>query len=179
MVTPQFRLTKYFFDRAVVRKRIGEQRARFYRNAGGYARTVARRSMRRVGKNGRPSQPGTPPKHHGGDPSLRTILYGFDPSRHSILIGPVLLNGSRRMNPTIPRLHEFGGRRQVREKLVPTKQPGGRNWVPVGRRGARPGQPVRIRLATFPPRPFMGPALEKTSAKFPQLWFGSGALAAA
>lgn len=169
MITTSFKLTKYFFDRAIVRQKLGEKQAKFLRNAGGYAQKTAQRSMRRVGKKGAPSKAGMPPKYHGGTPSLRTILYGLDPSRGSMVIGPVLLNGSRNRNPTIPALHEFGGTQTIRERKV------GATWMPLGKKRPRPGQPVRRRMATYPARPFMRPARDKLATKFKQLWFGSGA----
>ena len=46
----------------------------------------------------------------------------------------------------------------------------GNKWVRVGKRPPLPGQPVRVRLASYAPRPFMKPALDQEQDKFPQLW---------
>ncbi len=46
----------------------------------------------------------------------------------------------------------------------------GTKWIPLGRRKPLPGQPVRVRLANYAPRPFMQPALAQERDKFPQLW---------
>ena len=65
---------------------------------------------------------------------------------------------------TVPATLEFGGQVGIREKRVGTV------WRPVGGRRPRPGQPTRVRMANYAPRPFMGPALEAERDKFPQLW---------
>ena len=46
----------------------------------------------------------------------------------------------------------------------------GTKWIPLGRRRPLPGQPVRVRLANYAPRPFMEPALRQEVDKFPGLW---------
>lgn len=201
MITTSYKLTRFFFDRAEVRQQLGVQRARFLNRVGGYARKTAIRSQRRVGKKGLPSPPGQPPRHHGVDPSLRTILYGMSPSG-GVIVGPVGFNqqyhfGGKPSAGTIPALHEVGGTLGIREKLVSTgeftygaqtrnakgqygakEKIYGKRWVPVGRRKPRPGQPTRVRTATYPARPTMKPAQEKTIAKFPQLLYGRDAAGA-
>lgn len=160
-----FRLTDYFFDRLAIKHQVGKQKAAYLRNAGAYTQKVAQRSMRRVGKRGKPSRPGRPPKWHGSNEfSLRKILFGFDPSIGGVIVGPVI--GNKKIVPTVPEVHEKGGVLPIREKRV------GQHWVPRGRRKPRPGQPTRIRKAQFPPRPYMAPAVEKTARKFPDLYFG-------
>lgn len=202
MITTSYKLTRFFLDRAEVRQQLGVQRARFLNRVGGYARKTAIRSQRRVGKKGEPSPAGQPPRHHGGDPSLRTILYGMDAATGGVIVGPVGFNqkyyfGGRPSAGTIPALHEVGGTLGIREKLISTgdftygKQTRnakgqfgkkekiyGKTWVPVGRRKPRPGQPTRVRNATYPARPTMKPAQQKTIAKFPQLLFGRDAAGA-
>ncbi len=49
----------------------------------------------------------------------------------------------------------------------------GSKWIPVGRRKPLPNQPTRVRVAKYPARPFMGPALAAEAPKFPSLWSGS------
>jgi hypothetical protein len=48
----------------------------------------------------------------------------------------------------------------------------GQAWVRMGRRKPVAGQPTRVRIATYPKRPFMGPALKAEAPKFPSLWTG-------
>lgn len=160
-----FKAKKFFFDRLKVQAQIGQRRARFLRNAGSYTQRTAQRSMRRVGKKGKPSAPGTPPKWHGdANFSLRKIYYVYDRLIDGMLVGPIIGNSKQR--PTVPELQEKGGEQLIREKLV------GNKWVPYGRKRPRPGQPTRKRRATYPARPYMVPALQKTmaSGKFPSLW---------
>ncbi len=170
MIGVTYEMKKMFFDRAKVQAALTKQRHKFLGNVGGYVRKTAIRSMRRVGKRGKPSRPGQPPKFHGDEQfSLRKILYGFDAIRQSVVIGPVKGNkktyvGGVLLPGTVPNLHEFGGRVGIREKRV------GSDWTPIGKRKARPGQPMRVRLATYPARPFMAPALVKAEKKFPGLW---------
>lgn len=172
MMGVSYKVKKYFFDRAKVQRLIGERRARFLRNAGGFVQKTAQRSMRRVGKKGKPSPVGQPPRWHGdANFSLRKILFAYDPAIDGMLVGPVI--GNKKARPTAPELQELGGQTTILEKRV------GATWVPLGRR-RRPGQPVRKRRAQYPPRPFMRPALAKTMAtnKFPGLWSDRGAAAA-
>jgi len=48
----------------------------------------------------------------------------------------------------------------------------GSKWIPLGRRKPLPGQPTRTRVASYPARPFMGPALAIEAPNFPSLWSG-------
>jgi hypothetical protein len=56
-----------------------------------------------------------------------------------------------------------------KQQTTPSYQPG-EKWVRMGRHKPLPGQPVRIRLAVYAPRPFMAPALKQEEDKFPSLW---------
>lgn len=174
MIGLDVKMKKFFFDTLAVERRLGQTRARTLNKLGAYSRKVAMRSMRRVGKKGKPSAVGQPPRYHGGDPSLRTILYAMDPVSESVIIGPIKFNqkfyyGNHLRSGTIPSLHEVGGVLGIREKRVGTE------WVPIGRRKPRPGQPTRRRDARFGPRPYMKPAQAKTIQKFPEVYYGSAA----
>ena len=129
-------------------------------------RAAISRLRRRKGYSG----PGESPSIHSHDAvaNLRFILFGLE-GRDRVLIGPVGLNQKQYLNGrisggTVPNLMEFGGTAGIREKLV------GKQWMPRGRRSPRPGQPTRVRIATYAPRPFMGPALAAEKDKFPGLW---------
>jgi hypothetical protein len=173
-ITTSYKLVRYFIRVEQIRSLVEKKRLTLLRNMGGYAQKTAQRSMRRVGKKGKPSKPGTPPKYHGADPSLRTILYGLDPSSGGMIIGPVGFNqkqyyGMELKAGGIPALHEVGGTVGIREKKIGTE------WGPIGRKKPRPGQPTRRRNATYPKRPYMIPARDKTVEKFPQLYYGQAA----
>lgn len=116
-----------------------------------------------------PSRPGSPPHTHvphGMMLGFRRNLYNaFDSRTHSAVVGPE----ARGPRPQMPSLHEFGGSRRMlayiwRPKYQPYRKPllkwfpadeeVGASWIPTG----------RSKLALYPPRPFMRPALEKSRA---------------
>ncbi|OPZ22733.1 MAG: hypothetical protein BWZ02_03377 [Lentisphaerae bacterium ADurb.BinA184] len=90
------------------------------------------------------SQPGSPPSSHVGL-LKRLIFFGYDLVRRSVVIGPTPLRGVAEAPPLL----EYGGR---------------------ARRKDRKGKTV---MATYRPRQFMGPAIEKERPKLPALWAGS------
>src|SRR4051794_36485291 len=96
MLEPTFALKVAFFDKEAVKRQIGARTAAALNRAGGYVRQVMRRSMRSAGKRGKVSAPGEPPRYHGSEPNLRTILYAWDSSTRTVVIGPVKLNSRRR-----------------------------------------------------------------------------------
>jgi hypothetical protein len=166
-----YQLKDFFFDRPAIERQVERANKRNLSKAGAHIRTRARTSMRR---RKAASAPGQPPSTHSTDKvvTLRNILFGFDPWNQSVVVGPVRLNqyyylGPQLVSGTIPALHEFGGRLGIREKRV------GNRWVSRGRRKPRAGQPTRVRLATYPARPYMGPAMEAELPKFPDLWANS------
>ena len=155
MTTVGFQSKQMFFDRQAVIDAVGKASARNLSKAGAFVRRGARSSLRR---RKRVSLPGTPPSVHSRDPvaSLKNIWFVFDPSSRSVVVGPVKLNGPVRLRgsnrSTIPALQELGGVAVVSEGPK--------------RRG-------RQRLATYPKRPFMGPAMQRELPKFTGLWANS------
>jgi hypothetical protein len=90
------------------------------------------------------SEPGSPPSVHVG--LLKKLLFfGYDPARKSVVIGPTPLHGTAEAPPLL----EYGGRARVKD---------------------RKGRSV---LATYRPRPFIGPAFEREKPKLPAMWAGS------
>jgi hypothetical protein len=87
------------------------------------------------------SQPGSPPSSHAGH-LRRLIFFGYDPTRKSVVIGPTPF----RSEAEAPPLLEYGGRAV---------------------RANRKGKKV---VATYRPRPFMGPAFEAEKPKLPAMW---------
>ncbi len=137
-----------FFDRAMVVREVGKWNAAALSKAGAFVRRRARSSLRRRKKQ---SAPGMPPSVHSDDAvaTLKNILFAYDRSNMSVVIGPVLLNGSQ---GSVPALHEFGGVKTLRRTF--------------GKKNPR----VVIRQARYPARPFMGPALAAEAPNFPSLW---------
>ena len=162
------KVTKMFFDRKAVQDMLGKKNAAAMSRALSFIRRRARSSLRR--RKGT-SAPGSPPSVHSSDDvaTLKNILFAFDAASQSGIVGPVKLNQQQYLGGvlqagTVPELHEFGGTLGLREKLV------GKQWRPVGRRKARPGQQTRVRLAKYPARPTMSLALAAESPNITSLW---------
>lgn len=133
-----------FFDRAKVQRAADAAKRAVLSRAGAFIRTAARSSIR---KRKRASAPGQPPSSHTGL-LRRFILFSYDPSTASVVVGPTKLN-----KPTdAPRVLEFGGRTVVERRV----------------RGRRVKRRVRVRA-----RPYMGPAMKQELPKFPSLWRNS------
>ncbi len=112
---------------------------------GAYLRTVTRNLIK---PSARPSLPGNPPRTVTG--LLRNfIIYRYDPGPMSIVVGPVLLSGSKNTNPTVPEILETGGSVVARVRV-------GKDWRK---------QPVTIAA-----RPYMAPALKRSQAKLDKFW---------
>jgi hypothetical protein len=139
--------------------------------AGAFIRRRARSSLRRRKKS---SEPGQPPSVHTSDrvATLKNILFAYEPQSESLVVGPVKLNqkaallGPQLGDATVPQVHEFGATVKVREVKV------GKGWR-SGMRRVRPEQTIRVRAATYPERPFMGPALDAEKDNIPDAWEGS------
>jgi hypothetical protein len=153
-----FKVARLFFDSPTVQAAVDQGTRRVLSRFGAFVRSAARRSMRRPGKKGLPSPPGTPPRTRKGQ--LKNFVFFFyDWTRRSVVIGPELLPGVIHINPTIPQVHEEGGR------IVQTRR---------RRRGRRKSKTLRRYLATYPARPYMGPAFEKVKdEKLDNLWRNS------
>lgn len=152
-----------FFDRPKVVAAVDKARRRALSRAGAYVRTSARTSIR---KRKSYAAPGNPPHSHEG--SLRKmILFGYDRSSDSVVVGPV---GFRRS--VVPNLLEFGGKvRNTRRRVVRVGQPG-RNergqFVLGQRKVIEAGEELN-----YEPRPYMAPALEREKGRIPKAWKNS------
>lgn len=129
-----------FLDRREVQQRVDAADRRGLMRAGAAVRLTARRSIR---KRKSISQPGKPPHSHEGT-LRRLIFFAFDRDAESVVIGP--LARRTRTGSHGAALLEAGG-----------------TVVRSGRRGRR-------RLLRYRPRPFMGPALEKSRPRIPDFW---------
>lgn len=132
-----------FLDRAHVIKKIGEARAKVLMRSGGKVRITAQRSMRYRVKGSSP--PGQPPYAHKKYGALlrKLLFFVYDFSADSVVVGPVAARAAE-----APKLNEFGGRAKRTRK-------GG------------------TRIVTYPPRPYMAPALSKIEPSLPKEWANS------
>ncbi len=131
-----------FFDRSAVLDRLDAARVKVLSKQGAFVRTAARTSIR---KRKGTSSPGNPPFSHEGS-LRRLILFGYEGSSESVIVGPVGFEGS-----DTPAALEHGG-------------PSTRTfWSKKNGRLAK--KRVQIR-----PRPFMLPALEREKSKMPDLF---------
>lgn len=169
-----------FFDRAAVMQLVDETESKAFNKIGGRIRTWAMRSQRKGGKKKKPSAAGEPPKRHTATGSgLTKIYYTYERSQHRVLIGPVKFNWSAYPDATVPQVHEFGKRVQIVELDYSFKESGKAwsmsmepKWIRVGPRGIRKrgNRPMRTRMATYPARPFMFPALEANRRFITDTW---------
>jgi hypothetical protein len=142
-----YKVKSMFFDRPAVAKAIGKANARALGKAGAFVRRRARSSLRRRKSV---SMPGHPPSVHSSDSvkTLKNILFAYEPTRTSVVVGPVKLGGG---GYVVPAVHEFGGAATIA-------------------RGS--GRRRRKVAARYPKRPYMKPALDKEAPKFATLWAG-------
>lgn len=141
MIGMQLKTAKgLFFDRARVTNAVDRATRKHLSRFGAFVRTRARSSIR---TRRRISEPGQPPTNRTGL-LKRNIFFVYEPSRRSVVIGPVLLNSSS----GAPELLEHGGT-VIREVK---------------------GRSVRM---TYRPRPYMGPAFEAEQDQLEKLWRNS------
>lgn len=159
--------------------------------AGAYIRGIAKKSIK---ISPQPAPPGKPPRSRKGQ-LKRAILFAVEKAPGRVVIGPTASDVGR-----IGRTHEFGGteppkKRKARKanwKLVV----GGHGPIRKGAKGPEvaklntqaqvdrakriaeslppsQGGPVSKKARKYPPRPFMGPALEVSKARLPKFWANS------
>jgi hypothetical protein len=109
---------------------------------GAYVRRTAKSSIR---KRKAISRPGKPPSSHTGL-LKRFILFGYDPAKRSVVIGPLRLTRDGRGDA--PQALEEGGTSRT----------------------VRRGRKKRVKIKA---RPYMGPAMEKEKPKLPHMWRNS------
>lgn len=138
-----------FLDRPTVIEALEWKYRRVMAKLGGYVRTTMQRSMR---NRKRSSKPGEPPtswrREKGGQGALRALTeFGYDKDDHKLVIGPQLITSTTTPlgGKTVPQLLNEGGGAFIR------KFGGGRV------------------MATYEPRPFVQPAVDKGIDKFRDL----------
>jgi len=136
-----FDIKQLFFDKPAVINAVDRATRKVLSKFGAFVRTTARHSIR---KRKQPAPPGKPPSSHTG--LLKKFIYfGYDPSKRSVVIGPVRLSERGRGElPGAPPLLEYGGTRKVGKKV-----------------------------AFYKARPFMGPAFENEKPQLPAMWASS------
>ncbi len=168
-----------FFDRAAIGNAVEKAILRGLASAGAYVRTVARRSMRRRKKA---SPPGQPPSTHQGQ--LRDLLlFAYDQPNKATVVGPAKFSAVRKNSASttpVPGLHEHGGMVTVFKKVFNKGRKATDRQKESFLRKLKDGSliPAKKRFtlvkvqAKYPVRPYMGPALETSKAKLPELFKG-------
>lgn len=159
---------KLFFDKPAVQSMVDKKTLRGLRWGGGTIRKVATRSIRDKAY-GKSAPAGSPPYSHvthsiavdnrklrkegkqarkaaGVQRGLKYIVFAFDESKKSVVIGPVKFNSKGYGGKTVPEIQEYGG-------------------LALG----AGGKPVVVA-----PHPFMRPALEKVAKDLPKRWAMAG-----
>jgi hypothetical protein len=142
---------KLFFDSKAVIDAVDKAERRVLSRFGAFVRKRARSSIR---KRKAVSKPGQPPTSRTGK-LKKSILFSYDPTKKSVVIGPHLFESLR--GKTVPELLEYGGSVQGSGKEVwltndPGRDASGR-FVSEGRRRV-----VQTGTLHYRERPFMGPA---------------------
>ena len=159
--------------------------------AGAYIRGIAARSIK---VSPVPSAPGRPPHTRKGR-LKKAILYAVERARQDVVIGPTASAVGR-----IGSTHEFGGteppKKRKARKANWKLEVGGHGPIAAGpdgvvvvklataRQVARAreiaaslppsqGGPASKKARTYPPRPFMEPALERSKDRLPRIWANS------
>ncbi|MHB1158233.1 MAG: hypothetical protein ACYC26_15520 [Phycisphaerales bacterium] len=107
-----FDIKQLFFDKPAVIGKVDRATRKVLSKFGAFVRTTARHSIRPRKK---PSPPGSPPSSHTG--LLKKFIYfGYDPSKRSVVIGPVRLSEQGRGEA--PHLLEYGGVWRIGKKVA-------------------------------------------------------------
>lgn len=172
------KLKSSFFDRAKVLDKVDKATVRNLSKAGAYIRRTAKGLIRKVGKKGNASKPGTPPKSRTGVLRDR-IVFIYDDARRSVVVGPAGINQTYKQGDgkptkgTVPEVLEYGGEINVLEYFADTKDGDGA-WLPaksVGyNRNVLKGKQTRLRVVKIEARPYMGPAYQKNEKVVADFW---------
>lgn len=169
MPTINSRAKFLFFDSPRVKQAVDAAKRRVLMRQGQWLRKVAKNLIR---KRKKPSAPGQPPHSHRGD-LKRLLLYGYDPTTESVVIGPELArwgkSGPMAGTGTVPqRLEEGGG--VIVEEIFGTRK----GWFRATKRVLRSrywqGAPRRFRRTSMAARPYMGPAYQRSEKKLAEIW---------
>jgi len=169
MTVLEFSITNQFFDRELVDKALDKATKAAMSKAGAFVRTRAKQSIRRSKKSSSPGQ--QPRAHSKTSPNLKTILFAYEPTRKTVVVGPVRLNQrefSARGAATVPARLEMGGSATLFQERF---RNGDGTWFRRDRRRAADARKEYRTIQTrYAKRPFMAPALAAEAPKFPDLF---------
>ena len=166
---------KSFFDRQKIEKAIGRANAKAMGDALRAIRQEARQSLLR--RKTKPSPPNGPPyTRTTGQMNLKFILYYYDKVTQTGVVGPIKFNGKtldgagRALSNTLPAFMEFGGSASTAEyqwldtstNVINRKFQRYDQLKKSSRKSSRAIN-KRVRRVVYKPKPFMGPALQKTN----------------
>lgn len=196
------RMKDMFFDRAAVQNRMTAANRKALSRAGAFIRRRARSRLRRRKNPSAPGQSPSV-HSTSNVATLKNILFAYEPRRESLVVGPVALHqinatGFDLRSQTVPQIHEFGGAVSIREwRFVALGNRGewwdkysssakfsgvwrrrDQRWRNTARKRRKHtlqdlGVQTRTRVAAYPARPFMGPALEAELDNIPDAWAGT------
>ena len=159
--------------------------------AGAYIRGIAKKSIK---ISPLPAPAGKPPHSRKGQ-LKRAILFAVEKAPGRVVVGPTVTDVGG-----IGHTHEFGGteppKKRKARKTNWKLEVGGHGPVRKGAKGPEvaklntqaqvdrakriaeslppsQGGPVSKKARKYPPRPFMGPALEVSKARLPKFWANS------
>lgn len=148
------------FDRSIIKRNWSKINRTPLQTAGAFVARSARQSIRKARKSKtgkvKPSPRGKPPRTRSAGEPLRLIFSVPNTVGTSVIIGPVGFGSAK---PTT-ELHEKGG--------TATR------YIPRSKASKKSNKKRFIRkTVTYPPRPYMKPALDKTRSRLPHLWRNS------
>ena len=139
---------------------------KFLRRFGAFVRTTARRSMRPGGKKNKVSRPFEPPRTHGGGILKNSILFEVTSNRKNVVIGPILVSGTKGSNKVAQVLEE-GGTLTGFTTILDAGETGRDAFGKFVKAKKPKREQVTKRIA---PRPYMGPAFHENKAKLSSIW---------
>lgn len=128
------------WNRKQIAQAIGRVNAEFLLMAGSFLRNRARQPMKKgtLGPDGSRAHaaPGSAPYRWGGQ-LYNFMLYSFDPTTNSVVVGPKHLSGEPSGASSTAHTLEAGGTREIRFRL-PAPPRNMRKWGPAHYAGSRP-----------------------------------------
>ena len=107
---------KMFFDRASIKNKVDARTRKVLSKFGSHVRQTSRKSIR---KRKGTSKPGKPPFSHTGT-LKKFIFFGYDTTRRSVVIGPVVVPGK---SGKAPSALEHGGKVSLPQGKSTTIEP--------------------------------------------------------
>ncbi len=175
---------KYTSNRKAVTQKAEDAAQKVAKRFGAYVMTSAKQSIRKGTKKSKRSgkttqvhsKPGDPPKSQQGD-LKRFIIFAWDPSTRSVVIGPKLFQATDTLEAlehgkTTTRKVLPGGPRRKR-----SKQKRARSDAEIAKIRAKEAEYRKTawvqRSVRYAARPYMQPALKKRLPELPALWRGA------